>query len=213
MSKKRDRKISLHNEVVAKYLDSMEPRLKQIDEGFSQAEKVKDLALKILNVQSLQGDISSIRGQLRSAVDQYAEHRARKIKKPGEKFIRVATGFSFTTYPYTTTYHKSLERNSHEVREQNPRFAEFERTLKAQESRAFKMIDGTIRYCDLNEISRSPWFTDAFNKASFLRQRFEAAAAAKCALADEKPVAANENGAEKSAAKKQSGGYDHLGNL
>jgi len=169
--------------------------LARFEEKFISAENEKDAAKKILALMNLSRDLNNTQYYISHRVADTAEERGKRSGKTRLK----RTGLTLATLtvvaiPYTAvwpTWHskKSVAQNLQALREQGG-IDNFENTVDRYQTRVAELLDGTIKGCDLREISKSPHFPEAFDRNSALKRKFDAAAAARAALGDEPALAA-----------------------
>lgn len=186
MSKKENIKREQHTALIAK----IEAYQKAFDEKFSEIEATEDSAEKILKLRVLDRQINPAIYDLQENINYIVKKRARHtaktyFKKAG---LVVASLPIFTIPVYTVDASwvslSSVDDKLRELRQVvdingfNQRMNEHLRCIT-------KMLDETVKGCDLNEISKSPHFSDALHSHGPLKKRFDAAAIARAALGEE----------------------------
>jgi hypothetical protein len=170
--------------------DKIDAHLKTFDEYFAVIEAMKDPAEKILRLQDLDICIReaklSIKKETSALIDKRAKRSAKTVlKRTG---LVIASLPLFTT-PITMvlpswTSQSSIEEKSRELKGE-VNVEDFQKTIAGYEERVAKMLDRTVKDCDLTEIHKSRHFPDALHGHEPLRKKFEAAAIVRAAIGDE----------------------------
>ncbi|MBU6475221.1 MAG: hypothetical protein KGL10_01580 [Alphaproteobacteria bacterium] len=220
MPEKRDAKRAKENaEIFA--------RLKQYADDVAQARAdagaLADPAKKILALLELQDKIYHAKQDMRHLEERLVRKRAgRSVTTIAKRTILTALSLPVITLAATIEADwtaKGSQRKEKKKLRGAVDIAALEQKMGEEQKDAARALEETVMLCDLQLLSVSPHFATAYKVHEPLRDRFEAAAAARAALGDkpavsngDKPVAPERKkpAAGKTPAKKSVGSYDRL---
>ena len=192
MSQKRKNREKEENAVLKGQVDKY---LQDFDKAFAEIEAMNDPAEKILKLQSLRYRVGKARESVRFEVSSLADKRAKRTAKTYFKRAGlILASLPIVTLPVTAvdanwTSNRSVDDKRKELAAEVDAHG-FRKIMDSHQEHIDEMLDTVVRDCDLREMSKSRYFYDALHNCGALKKRFDAAAAARAALGEEKPVAA-----------------------
>ena len=189
MSQKRKNREKEENAALKAEVDKY---LRDFDRAFTEIEAMNDPAEKILKLQSLRYRVGKAKEFVPSEVSSLADIRAKRtVKTYFKKAGLILASLPIVTLPVTSidvnwTSNRSVDDKRKELSAVVDA-AGFKKVMDSHRERIDEMLDTTVRDCDLREMSKSRYFYDALHNCGSLKKRFDAAAAARAALGEEKP--------------------------
>ncbi|MBU6474844.1 MAG: hypothetical protein KGQ70_02665 [Alphaproteobacteria bacterium] len=203
------------NNGVNTLLDLQKSHAEEVARRFLEIEATGDLAAKILKLRAMREYIDAAAGEVKGKLNDMAANHVVRYRTTSGKLRDV---FSSDLYIYTERYKRHKSEIVDLLAKQAGTSA-FLHDLKAMNDNAAGTLEATVRNCDLEVISGSPYFPDAYKMHEPLRDRFAAAAAARAALGHAAHVAAEKSPEAKTPAEAEKvpdekprkiNSYDHL---
>jgi hypothetical protein len=198
LKKYKEAKTEKKNSDVVELIALTEKYFEQIEKKLAAAEDMTDAAEKILKLRDLKDEIQQTDRQADRKQEGLVKKRVGKklnitggtgatigtaavvvplaIIFPPVVFPLVVlgiagavTGLSFSQIFTAGHFNKSTREK---LIEQNPLLTYFGNILAAQKARAQEVFNDTIKNCNLDEVSLSPHYKEAFDSTASLRDRF-----------------------------------------
>ncbi len=189
MSQKQDAKMAEEN---AALFNQINKYVENIEADLAEVKNTPDPAKKILSLMELQHSIYESRWDVRQLKEDLVRKRAAKSAATlGKRALLVLASVPVITMVETLT--ADWTSKSSQKKEMQKLYAAVnigdldKRLAKCQESIVLA-LDETVAHSDLKALSDSPHFTKAYKQHEPLRDRFEAAAAARQALGHGQPA-------------------------